>query len=487
MVPVTRQVVLDGDTPVTGLRQAPSRPLRLPARVARGRRAVGALHLSRDRPARGVSLSRPRVRALDARPDRLARGRADVAPLEHLGARCCAATRRSTCPACPASPAAPSGYLGYDIVRTIESLPDAAARRPGSARRAPDGGRHAARARQPVQPRDRHRERRGGRPARTTPSCAGSTTRPRRGSTTGSAGSPRRARSGRSPSTCRRRCRRPRRPTPTTGSRTTCAGSRSTSRPATPFRRCSRGGSTSPAPDPFLTYRYLRALNPAPYLYYLHCDDIHVIGSSPEILVRVEDGEVTLRPIAGTRPRGATPERDAALAAELAADPKERAEHLMLVDLGRNDVGRVAEFGSVRLTAFMAIERYSPRHAPGERGARPAPARARRGGRARGVLPRRHGDAARPRCGRCRSSTSSSRCAAAPTPARWATSAGARDARHGDRDPHLRHAGRPRLGPGRRRHRRRFGPARPNGGKRRPRRGRCCWRSRWRRAEQAGI
>jgi anthranilate synthase component 1 len=113
------------------------------------------------------------------------------------------------------------------------------------------------------------------------------------------------------------------------------------------------------APDPFLAYRYLRALNPAPYLYFLHCDDIHVLGSSPEILVRVEDGEVTLRPIAGTRPRGADADRDAALAAELAADPKERAEHLMLVDLGRNDVGRVAEFGSVRLTAFMTIERYS--------------------------------------------------------------------------------------------------------------------------------
>ena len=113
------------------------------------------------------------------------------------------------------------------------------------------------------------------------------------------------------------------------------------------------------APDPFLSYRYLRALNPAPYLYYLHCDDMHLIGSSPEVLVRVEDGEVTVRPIAGTRPRGADPTQDAALADELAADPKERAEHLMLVDLGRNDVGRVAEFGSVRLTAFMTIERYS--------------------------------------------------------------------------------------------------------------------------------
>lgn len=114
-----------------------------------------------------------------------------------------------------------------------------------------------------------------------------------------------------------------------------------------------------PAPDPFLAYRYLRALNPAPYLYYLHCDDVFIVGSSPEILVRVEDREVTLRPIAGTRPRGETPERDTILAAELEADPKERAEHLMLVDLGRNDVGRVAEFGTVHLTAFMTIERYS--------------------------------------------------------------------------------------------------------------------------------
>jgi anthranilate synthase component 1 len=86
---------------------------------------------------------------------------------------------------------------------------------------------------------------------------------------------------------------------------------------------------------------------------------MHIIGSSPEILVRVEEGEVTLRPIAGTRPRGLTSDEDTALGVELTADPKERAEHLMLVDLGRNDVGRVAEFGSVRLTAFMTIERYS--------------------------------------------------------------------------------------------------------------------------------
>jgi anthranilate synthase component 1 len=113
------------------------------------------------------------------------------------------------------------------------------------------------------------------------------------------------------------------------------------------------------ATDPFLTYRYLRALNPAPYLYFLHCDDLHVVGSSPEVLLRVEDGELTVRPIAGTRPRGATPDQDLALQAELEADPKERAEHLMLVDLGRNDVGRVAQYGTVRLTSFMAVERYS--------------------------------------------------------------------------------------------------------------------------------
>jgi len=113
------------------------------------------------------------------------------------------------------------------------------------------------------------------------------------------------------------------------------------------------------APPPFLAYRYLRALNPAPYLYYLQFDDTHIVGSSPEVLVRVDDGEVIVRPIAGTRPRGATPGEDAAHEASLRADPKEQAEHMMLVDLGRNDVGRVAEYGTVRLTEFQVVERYS--------------------------------------------------------------------------------------------------------------------------------
>ena len=110
---------------------------------------------------------------------------------------------------------------------------------------------------------------------------------------------------------------------------------------------------------PVALYRAIRRLNPSPYLFYLHLDDHHIVGSSPEILVRVEDGQATVRPIAGTRRRGLTPAQDAELERELLADPKEIAEHLMLIDLGRNDVGRVAATGSVKLTEKMAIERYS--------------------------------------------------------------------------------------------------------------------------------
>ncbi|WP_374472501.1 anthranilate synthase component I [Arenimonas sp.] len=110
---------------------------------------------------------------------------------------------------------------------------------------------------------------------------------------------------------------------------------------------------------PVDVYRALRALNPSPYMYFLDLDGTQVVGSSPEILVRLQGGEVTVRPIAGTRPRGATPEADAALEAELLADPKERAEHLMLIDLGRNDVGRVSEPGRVTVPDRFIIERYS--------------------------------------------------------------------------------------------------------------------------------
>ena len=110
---------------------------------------------------------------------------------------------------------------------------------------------------------------------------------------------------------------------------------------------------------PFALYRALRRINPSPFLYYLDLPGFALIGSSPEILVRVRDGEVTIRPIAGTRPRGLTPDEDRANEVSLLADPKERAEHLMLLDLGRNDVGRVAQAGTVEVTESYTVERYS--------------------------------------------------------------------------------------------------------------------------------
>ncbi len=111
--------------------------------------------------------------------------------------------------------------------------------------------------------------------------------------------------------------------------------------------------------EPFDIYRALARLNPSPYLFYLKMDDVHIVGASPETMVLVEDRQVTLRPIAGTRKRGATPAEDAALIEELLHDPKECAEHVMLVDLGRNDVGRICEYGTVKTTELMGIEKYS--------------------------------------------------------------------------------------------------------------------------------
>ncbi|MDD5643747.1 MAG: anthranilate synthase component I [Syntrophales bacterium] len=111
--------------------------------------------------------------------------------------------------------------------------------------------------------------------------------------------------------------------------------------------------------DSFDLYRALRSINPSPYMFYLDLGDLQLVGASPEILVRLEEGQITYRPIAGTRHRGATPEEDLALEKELLADPKERAEHIMLVDLGRNDVGRVSQIGSVRVPELFTVERYS--------------------------------------------------------------------------------------------------------------------------------
>jgi anthranilate synthase component 1 len=115
--------------------------------------------------------------------------------------------------------------------------------------------------------------------------------------------------------------------------------------------------------SPLSLYRALRSLNPSPYMYFYDLGDFQIVGASPEILVRQEHtpegAKVTIRPLAGTRPRGATPERDKALEAELSGDPKERAEHLMLIDLARNDIGRIAEIGSVKVTEAFVVERYS--------------------------------------------------------------------------------------------------------------------------------
>ena len=111
--------------------------------------------------------------------------------------------------------------------------------------------------------------------------------------------------------------------------------------------------------DPFEIYRALRFINPSPYMFYLEIEELRVIGSSPETLVRLTDQTIELRPIAGTRRRGSNPSEEKELEADLLSDPKETAEHIMLVDLGRNDVGRVAEIGSVQVNELMAIERYS--------------------------------------------------------------------------------------------------------------------------------
>jgi len=110
---------------------------------------------------------------------------------------------------------------------------------------------------------------------------------------------------------------------------------------------------------PFDIYRALRSINPSPYLFYLKIDDMVLLGASPEVMVRLEGRQIELRPLAGTRPRGRTPEEDRGLEKDLLGDEKEKAEHIMLVDLGRNDVGRVAETGSVKVTELMGIERYS--------------------------------------------------------------------------------------------------------------------------------
>ncbi|HIA95596.1 MAG TPA: anthranilate synthase component I, partial [Gammaproteobacteria bacterium] len=122
---------------------------------------------------------------------------------------------------------------------------------------------------------------------------------------------------------------------------------------------CSQRMSVPFTSDPVELYRSIRHLSPSPYLYYLNLDEFHIVGSSPEILARLEDGEVTVRPLAGTRRRGRNEQDDIAMEEEMVNDPKEIAEHLMLIDLGRNDIGRIAEAGTVEVTQKFGVERYS--------------------------------------------------------------------------------------------------------------------------------
>jgi len=357
MVPVTREVVLDGDTPVTAF-----------AKLHRG--GYGFLLESLEG---GERWARYTFLATDPRAVYRYRGREcsrwsaetgwavverDQAPLEHLG-RMMREHTPAAVPGLPRFTGGAVGFLGYDVIRTIESLPSP----PADDRDLPDAvlmiadtllvldnlyNRATVIANVEVphgaaEPALRH---------------LFDAAEARIAEWLGRLGAP----SAVQPLAISGTPALPARTSPYADAKFQADVRRIKEYIAegdTFQTVLSRRIDVAEAPEPFLTYRYLRALNPAPYLYYLHCDDIHIIGSSPEILVRVEGGEVTVRPIAGTRPRGTTPEHDAELATELAADPKERAEHLMLVDLGRNDVGRVAEFGSVRLTSFMEIERYS--------------------------------------------------------------------------------------------------------------------------------
>ena len=174
--------------------------------------------------------------------------------------------------------------------------------------------------------------------------------------------------------------------------------------------------------DPFTIYRALRMLNPSPYMFFLDFqgvagiggEPLRLIGSSPEMHVRLEDGTAYLHPIAGTRWRGKTAEEDAALADDLLADPKERAEHVMLVDLGRNDLGRVCEYGTVNVPIDDGGGALQPRHAHRQRRARHRCARTRTPSACCGRPSRPAPSAGRPRCGRWRSSRNWRACAAAP-------------------------------------------------------------------------
>ena len=253
------------------------------------------------------------------------------------------------------------GYLGYDVIREVERLPDV----PDDDRHVPDAvmsmiGSLAAfdHWRQRVtliesvpgpRPRRRRRRRRLRRRRGVASSAAvANLARPLPYVPV-------------EPPVGRRRAARRRRARCPTGCTSRRSRSpRSTSSPATSSRSCWPSATTSQLDaDPFDVYRVLRQVNPSPYMYFVRHPELTIVGSSPEPMVQLLDGTVISRPIAGTRKRGRTDEHDRRMAAELTEHPKERAEHVMLVDLARNDVGRVAEFGTVHVDELMTLERYS--------------------------------------------------------------------------------------------------------------------------------
>jgi anthranilate synthase component 1 len=356
MVPVTRQVVLDGDTPVSAFAKLHTgRYGFLLESLEGGERWARYTFLSTD-PREVYSYHGREVRRWTPETD-WTTVTGDEAPLDHI-ARLMRQYPPVTLPGLPRFTGGAVGYIGYDVVRTLERLP----RAPTDDRGLPDAvmmvtdtlvvmdnlfNRATIVANVEVRPEMSRAELEGGyrKALQRIDDWLGRLRRPAALQSLGIEPAP---------------------PVPTTTSPYPDGRFEADVRRIQEYIAAGDTFQTVlsrrldlPAPDPFLTYRYLRALNPAPYLYFLHCDDLHVVGSSPEVLIRVEDGEITVRPIAGTRPRGATAELDRDLQVELEADPKERAEHLMLVDLGRNDVGRVSRFGSVRVTAFMVVERYS--------------------------------------------------------------------------------------------------------------------------------
>ena len=345
LVPITRTLFADAETPVGVYRKLAGRPAgHVPARVRRAGSVVLALVVRRGQ-TRWPAVGGRRRGGLDRR--RAGRAADERRPARGAGR----GVARDEGPAAARAAAADRWLRRLPRLRRRAAHRAAAGqggRRARAARADDAAGHRPCRGRPPRMHRRAHRERAAARRTWTRPSSTRRTPTPSRASTRCRRLSPRRPSRPCADDRGRRRRRRPRR-----ARRQGSTSPRSSwrSRRSGPARSSrSRSGSASrsrPTADPLDVYRVLRTLNPSPYMYFLRTADVDIVGCSPEALVTVQDGRAVLHPIAGTRKRGETAERDAALAAELVNDPKEQAEHVMLVDLARNDLGRVAAPGSV--------------------------------------------------------------------------------------------------------------------------------------------